>query len=84
MAVLNPDELPDPNRIAETLGPGAIDRQLRQTIGFCWLMLPPSRRSVDELEAEVRRLVDRAFRDIREDEKSGASGTPGKKGRRQK
>jgi len=32
--------------------------------------LPPERKTVDDLEKEFRRLVDRTFRDMREDEKS--------------
>ena len=54
-------------RMAEVFGPGQIDQTIRQGIHFCWMALPKERRNVDELEKQVRRIVDRALRDFRED-----------------
>ena len=54
-------------RMAEMFGPAQIDQQIRQAIQFCWMGLPKERRSVEEVEAQIRRMVDRAFRDFRED-----------------
>jgi hypothetical protein len=34
---------------------------------MCWLMLPEEGKSVDELEKQFRRIVDRALKDVRED-----------------
>lgn len=68
MMAHTPDE-PDTQKMAEALGPGAIDRQLREAIAFCWMALPPKRKTIDEVEKEMRRLLDRAFRDMREDER---------------
>jgi hypothetical protein len=47
-------------------GPTQIDHQIRQAIQFCWMAPPKEKRKVDELERQVRRLVDRALRDVRE------------------
>jgi hypothetical protein len=54
-------------RMGEIFGPLAIDREIRQAIQFCWMGLPKERRSVEEVELQIRRIVDRALRDFRED-----------------
>ena len=55
-------------RMAEMFGPGQIDQMIRQGIHFCWLSLPKDRKNVDELEKQIRRLVDRALKDFRDDQ----------------
>ncbi len=61
----------DPDKLRETmgaaLGPQAIDHQIRQAISFCWAMLPKERRNIPAVEAEIRRIVDRALANLRED-----------------
>ena len=61
----------DPEKTREAMravfGPAQIDHQIRQAINFCWMALPKGRQNPDELEREIRRLVDRALRDFRED-----------------
>jgi hypothetical protein len=47
-----------------------VDNQIRIAIGSCWLSLPVGRRSLDELETQMRRLVERALRDFRDDWKA--------------
>jgi hypothetical protein len=54
-------------RMAEMMGPGQVDHQIRQALQFCWMSLPKGRRTLDELEAQARRIFDRALRDFRED-----------------
>ena len=54
-------------QIREFFSPTQIDHQIRQAIQFCWMALPKEKRNVDELERQIRRLVDRALRDLRED-----------------
>ena len=49
-------------KIAEMFGPGQIDQMIRQGIHFCWMALPKNRKNVDELERQIRRIVDRAER----------------------
>lgn len=54
-------------RMADFLGPGQVDQLIRQAIQCSWLALPKDRRNADELEKQVRRIVDRALKDLRED-----------------
>ena len=51
-----------------------IDQGIRSTIHAVWMALPAEKRTVDELEKHVRRVVDRAMRDLRED--AAAFGLP--------
>lgn len=54
-------------KMAEMFGPGQIDQMIRQGVQFCWMALPKDRKNMDELETQIRRIVDRALRDFRED-----------------
>ena len=66
-------EFSDPNdpeaakRMRSFLGPGQVDQEIRQAIQVCWMALPPDKQNVDEVEKQIRRIVDRALRDLRED-----------------
>jgi len=62
-------------RMADFFSPAQVDQSVRQAIQFCWMALPKDRRSVEELERQTRRIVDRALKDFRED--SAAFGRPG-------
>ena len=58
----------DPQRaMREMFGPGGVDQQVRQAISTCWMMLPPERRNPEAVAAEVRRVVERALSNLRED-----------------
>ena len=65
----------DEATMAELWGPGQVDQTIRQAIQFCWMSLPKEKRTVDELEKQIRRLVERALKDYREDRES--FGLPG-------
>lgn len=54
-------------RMRAMMGPQQVDQSIRQAIQFCWMALPPEQQTVDEVERQIRRLVDRALRDLRED-----------------
>jgi hypothetical protein len=54
-------------KMAEMFGPGHVDQMIRQGIHSCWMALPKDRRNADELEKQVRRMVDRALKDFRDD-----------------
>ena len=56
------------DKMAEMFGPGQIDQMIRQEIHFCWMALPKDRKNADELEKQIRRIVDRALKDFREDQ----------------
>lgn len=51
-------------------GPQAVDQAIRQAVSTCWMMLPDDKKTVEVLEAEIRRLVDRALANFREDAKA--------------
>jgi len=57
----------DQERMRHMFGPQQIDTMVRQAIHFCWMALPPDRTNVDEVEKQIRRIVDRAIKDLRED-----------------
>ena len=61
----NDDDAMD--KMRDMFGPTQIDQQIRQAIHFCWMGLPKDKRNIDELERQIRRLVDRALGDVRED-----------------
>lgn len=54
-------------QIADFFGPAQVDQTVRQAVQFCWMALPKERRNADELERQIRRLIDRALKDFRED-----------------
>ena len=54
----------------QMFGPGQVDQQLRGTVSTCWLAMPKERRTVEEVEREMRRLFERAMEDLREDAQS--------------
>jgi len=58
------------DRFRNMFGPEQIDQLVRQAITFCWMILPDDRKNVDEVEKQMRRIVDRALRDLHEDSDS--------------
>lgn len=50
------------------LAPNALDQEIRHAITLCWMMLPAERRNTTEVRKEIYRILDRAFRDLSEDE----------------
>ena len=67
MAMFEANDPDATNKMREMFGPGQVDQQIRQAVHLCWMMLPQDRKTVDELEKQIRRILDRAFRDLRED-----------------
>ncbi len=53
--------------MGDFFGPGQVDQMIRQAIQHCWIALPKDKRNVEEVESQIRRLVDRALKDLRED-----------------
>lgn len=73
------DENPEESRrsIRDMMGPQAVDQAIRQAITTCWMMLPDDKKNVAEVESEIRRLVDRALQNMKEDERAfGGSTAP--------
>jgi len=64
----DPNDPEQADRFRAMFGPHQVDQLVRQAIQFCWMALPADKRNVDEVERNIRRLVDRALRDLREDD----------------
>jgi len=67
MAVFDPKDPEASGRMRDMFGPGQVDQQIRQAIQFCWMMLPDGQKTVDELEKQMRRIIERALKAVRED-----------------
>ena len=67
MAMFNKDDPVAAKKMREMFSPAQIDQSVRQAMQFCWMMLPENAKTVDELEKQFRRIVDRAIKDLRED-----------------
>ncbi len=62
------DDNEDPmSAMRDMFGPGHVDQTVRAAIQACWMALPKERRNVEELEREIRRLVERAISNLHED-----------------
>jgi hypothetical protein len=55
------------NAMREMFGPGGVNQQVRAAISTCWMMLPEDRRNPESVAAEVRRIVERALANVKED-----------------
>jgi hypothetical protein len=64
---LDPNDPDQGKRMRAFFSPEMVDRQIRQAIQFCWMALPPEKQTVEEVEQQIRRIVDRALRDLRDD-----------------
>jgi BMFP domain-containing protein YqiC len=67
MEKFDADDTDGISKMRAFFGPQQIDQQIRQAIQFCWMALPAERKTVGDVETEIRRIVERALRDLRED-----------------
>ena len=71
MVCMSSDSSTDPETAAkwwhEAMGPQAVDQAVRQAISCCWMMLPEGKKTIEAVESEIRRLVDRALNNLKED-----------------
>lgn len=70
METFDPQDGEAMQRMRTFFSPQQVDQQIRQAIQFCWMALPPEQQNVAEVEKQIRRIVDRALRDLREDAES--------------
>ncbi|MFQ5411159.1 MAG: hypothetical protein ACE5EC_02640 [Phycisphaerae bacterium] len=49
------------------MGPQAVDQAIGQAISTCWMILPDDKKTIENVEAEIRRIVDRALANLKED-----------------
>ena len=55
------------DKFRQQFPPEFIDNMLRSAIRGAWMILPKEKKTIDEVEKQIRRMVDRAFRDMRDD-----------------
>ena len=67
MAAFSKDDPDAVRKMREMFSPAQVDQSVRQAMQFCWMMLPENAKTVDELEKQFRRIVERAIKDVRED-----------------
>jgi hypothetical protein len=67
MAEFDPNDPEALERMRAMFSPGQLDSMIRQAIQIGWMMLPADKRTVDELEAQLRRTFDRAIANLRDD-----------------
>ena len=59
-----------PDKMRDFMGPMFVDQQIRHAISHCWMIAPPEKKNVPAVEEEIRRIVERALKDLREDAES--------------
>ena len=67
MVVLSSNDPDGVNKMRGIFGPQQVDQQIRQAISMCWMMLPKDKKNPDAVAAEIRRIVERALTNLRED-----------------
>ena len=56
-----------PEKFRRMFGPDQVSQQISQAIQTCWMMLPEEKKTVDEVEKQMRRIFERAIKNMRED-----------------
>jgi hypothetical protein len=62
-----PHDLNHQDALRGMFGPQQVDQAIRQAISVCWLSLPQEQRTVGNVDKQIRRLVDRALENLRQD-----------------
>jgi hypothetical protein len=52
------------------MGPGAVDQSIRMAISHCWMIMPPNKQNPAAVSKEIRRIVERALKNLEEDAKA--------------
>jgi hypothetical protein len=58
------------------IDPSVVDRQIRQAVMMCWLMLPDDKKNIPAVKAVILKIVERVFSDMAEDEQTFGKGWP--------
>lgn len=67
MTKCSPDDPESLKKMRAMFGPQQVDQQIRQAIGMCWMIMPDDKKTPDAVAAEIRRIVERALKDLAED-----------------
>jgi len=74
MAYISGNDPDAADKMREMFGPNQVDESIRRAIHMCWMTLPSEKRNIDEVDRQIRRLVDRALKDLREDSEAFGMG----------
>ena len=68
MAAFHSSDDPEAGKkMRNMFGPQQVDQEIRQAICVCWMMLPDDKKNPDAVAAEIRRIVERALANLKED-----------------
>ena len=67
MAVCSSNDPDAGNKMRNMFGPFQVDHEIRQAIGMCWMMMPDDRKNPEAVAEEIRRIVERAISNLKED-----------------
>lgn len=70
----DPNDPSEAHAFSMAMGPGQIDTLVRNALQNLWMVLPREKQNVEDVEKEFRRLVERALRDLREDDQALGTG----------
>jgi hypothetical protein len=59
--------------------PAQLDQTVRQAVQLCWTVIPKERQTIEELQKQFRRVVERALEDFAEDKTAFEPGTTSSK-----
>ena len=49
------------------MGPGQVSQAIASAMQQCWMMLPESKKTLDDWETEIRRIFERSVANYKED-----------------
>ncbi|MBU0640964.1 MAG: hypothetical protein KKB50_19040 [Planctomycetes bacterium] len=67
MAFCSSDDPDTAKKMQAMFGPQQVDQEIRQAIALCWMMMPEDKKNPEAVAAEIRRIVDRALANLKED-----------------
>ena len=67
MAFFSSNDPDAANKMRGMFGPQQVDQEIRQAISMCWMIMPDDKKNPDAVAAEIRRIVERALANLRED-----------------
>lgn len=70
MAVFSTDDPDAEEKMRQIFDVSMVDQFVRQAIQTCWMCLPANKKTVEEVERQMHRLMKRALKDLREDRKA--------------
>ena len=70
MAAFSSNDRDAAKKMRGMFGPQQVDQEIRQAISMCWMMMPDDKKNPDAVAAEIRRIVERALANLKEDAKA--------------